>query len=274
MCELQWLIPLSASQGLNILLLHKMKYRVGNLPGNVVPLMVKLYGMAGAAFGQCVLQIVRSTCRFEYHHATVRKQPQERQPAPQPHHQEHSGTLLSSHGPCLHCLWHENIPAYLAYFIVGQQHHKHVWLQHPAAYMKPVHAFLEWNNVEYVLGSSGNGGKEALQKLIHRLQQQSQQQSQPQHDQYSSAFFPDGPSGPVRKVKSGVIRVAQATKLPIVPIRFEYSPWTWRSGWDQKHLPIPCYTTIHIYEHEPIWVTGDLDETSTKAISQKLEQIL
>ena len=203
--------------------------------------------------------------------------------------QTSDGSSLPYSKPCLHCTWHENVPAYFAYYHYKirqqqqqqQQLPKHVWLQHPAAYMKPIHTYLEWNRVDYVLGSSGHGGQEAMESLISKLKQQ-QQQEEPSSPvssssssspvSYSSAFFSDGPAGPVHKMKPGVIQVAQATGLPILPIRFEIEG-SFRTGWDQKHFPIP-YTSkkIRIQELAPILV-GKADD-DPRLVGEVLEEAL
>ncbi|HET7711361.1 MAG TPA: DUF374 domain-containing protein [Thermoanaerobaculia bacterium] len=63
--------------------------------------------------------------------------------------------------------------------------------------------------VEAVRGSSTRGGTEALRGFIRRAREGK-----------NLVFTPDGPKGPARVAKSGVIYTAQATGLPIVPIAF------------------------------------------------------
>ena len=71
-----------------------------------------------------------------------------------------------------------------------------------------VATYKHWG-VDAARGSSTRGGGAALRELIRRTRRG-----------HSLAFTPDGPKGPPRVVKSGVIFVAQATGLPIVPIAF------------------------------------------------------
>ena len=63
--------------------------------------------------------------------------------------------------------------------------------------------------VESARGSSTRGGSAALRGMIRHARAGK-----------NLVFTPDGPKGPNRVVKDGVIAAAQATGLPIVPIAF------------------------------------------------------
>lgn len=206
------------------------QYRVETLPKYLLPLF-QVYGTLGAAALSSTVRLAAHTCDWDF--------------------QTPDGTSIPYSKPCLHCTWHENVPSYFSYYHYKnpQRQHKHVWLQHPAAYMKPIHTYLKWNGVDIVLGSSGHGGQEAMEALILRLQES---------PSYSSAFFPDGPAGPVHRVKPGVVQVAQATGLPIIPIQFNFES-SFRTGWDQKHFPLP-YSKVRVKELAPILVSEDDDE--------------
>ncbi len=63
--------------------------------------------------------------------------------------------------------------------------------------------------VESARGSSTRGGSAALRELIRAARAGK-----------NIVFTPDGPKGPNRIVKDGIVAAAQATGLPIVPIAF------------------------------------------------------
>lgn len=63
--------------------------------------------------------------------------------------------------------------------------------------------------VECVRGSSTRGGTAALRAFIQKAR-----------DGRNLVFTPDGPKGPARVVKEGVIAAARMTGLPLVPIAF------------------------------------------------------
>jgi lysophospholipid acyltransferase (LPLAT)-like uncharacterized protein len=70
-------------------------------------------------------------------------------------------------------------------------------------------AVFRWYGVDSVRGGSSKGGSAALRELIRRGRAGS-----------NLAFTPDGPRGPARVLKDGVIHAARATSLPIVPVAF------------------------------------------------------
>jgi len=68
---------------------------------------------------------------------------------------------------------------------------------------------FEHYGLEAARGSSTRGGSAALRKMIRAAR-----------DGKGIVFTPDGPKGPNRIVKPGLVLAAQATGLPIVPIAF------------------------------------------------------
>ena len=64
--------------------------------------------------------------------------------------------------------------------------------------------YLEMN---VILGSSMKGGMQAFRKMIKCIQ-----------NGESIAITPDGPKGPKETVKEGIIKLAQITGIPIVPL--------------------------------------------------------
>jgi lysophospholipid acyltransferase (LPLAT)-like uncharacterized protein len=209
-------------------------YRVDSLPLYLRP-AVKAYGIGTAAVMLSALRTLKATCHWHLVNGERYKQ------------------------PCLHAAWHESVPAYMcSYMMDPTMPQRHYWLQHSAPYMATIHTLISWNGVHYVLGSSGHDGQAALEKL----------QKEIEANNGSSAFFVDGPSGPVRQVKSGVVQLAQASGLPIVPVRFEFSD-SWRTGWDQKHFPKPG-STVLVHELEPMFVDPDANRKEIMDTLQKL----
>ena len=100
--------------------------------------------------------------------------------------------------------------------------HAHLLLMLHAAYRRPIAALVSQSRdgemiaqvfghykVSSIRGSSTRGGSEAMRAMIRGAR-----------DGINLAFTPDGPKGPARIVKEGVIFAAQATGLPILPVAF------------------------------------------------------
>ena len=111
---------------------------------------------------------------------------------------------------------------------------------------------------ELAYGSSGNKGKAALERVNQQLR-----------NGYSTMINPDGPAGPPKKLKPGVLIMAKETGVPIIPVTMKSSPVWVLSTWDKKKQPLP-FSKITVKYHQPIYVQGSFDEGDIK----KLEAIL
>ena len=100
--------------------------------------------------------------------------------------------------------------------------HAHLLLMLHAAYRRPISALIsrskdgeyiarvfDWYGVEAARGSSTRGGGAALRELLRATKAGK-----------NIAFTPDGPKGPARIAKDGVVYASKASGLPIVPVAF------------------------------------------------------
>ncbi len=91
-------------------------------------------------------------------------------------------------------------------------------------------------------GSSRRGASSATRKMV-KLSRQG----------FSLAITPDGPKGPPKIIKEGLISLAYFTKLPIYPISVDVEKeWIFNS-WDKFRLPKP-FSKIKIKYGKPIAV--------------------
>ena len=98
-------------------------------------------------------------------------------------------------------------------------------------------------------GSTSRGGARALAQLRRDLVS-----GRP------VAFTVDGPRGPARVVKAGVVFLAGLTEHPILPYHIESDRhWTLNS-WDLTQIPKP-FSTVALVIGEPIPVAGTDDGT-------------
>jgi lysophospholipid acyltransferase (LPLAT)-like uncharacterized protein len=149
---------------------------------------------------------------------------------------------LSQHA--IFCVWHESWWSYLVVFLRHQ--HPHALISHPAAYMKPAHISLRLMGLKrLLLGSSGEEGKQAVNDLALLVKKG-----------WSTTISPDGPAGPARVLKKGVLHLAVNSGVPIVPLTISATrsvPWP---SWDSKRFPLPfgrvrvtVYHAMHISRH-------------------------
>ena len=100
--------------------------------------------------------------------------------------------------------------------------HAHLLLMLHSRYRRPISVMISRSKdgeyiarvfdhygVESARGSSTRGGSAALREMIRAARAG-----------HNIVFTPDGPKGPARVAKEGVVVAAQATGLPIVPVAF------------------------------------------------------
>lgn len=209
-------------------------------PANL-PLMLKrnatlLYGLITATLLWCLWRLLRLTVRVRH-----RNQPP---------------GFAQLH--TVDCAWHDTL---LPYFVGAMPYRKpYAWMNHPSWYMKGIHIFLQWMGVRaLVLGSSGHGGRKALQALIPLVQEGT-----------STFLNPDGPYGPAHVIKNGVLDVAEQTGRPVVAIHVRCHQ-AWRlPTWDKKW--IPCPGSLIELTYSPAWsVTPANREDVRRMIQQHLD---
>jgi lysophospholipid acyltransferase (LPLAT)-like uncharacterized protein len=119
---------------------------------------------------------------------------------------------------------------------------------------------LGWSPVR---GSSSRGGKQALKKIKELAR-----------SEHKIGHIVDGPRGPFGVVKPGLIKIAQAADLPIVPtITSAQNKWIFNS-WDRFMIPKP-FSRVIIRFGDAVYVPDQMnkDEFEKKrlAIERQLE---
>jgi lysophospholipid acyltransferase (LPLAT)-like uncharacterized protein len=110
-----------------------------------------------------------------------------------------------------------------------------------------------------VRGSSTRGGAGALRALI-KLGRAGK----------DLVVTPDGPKGPRQVAKLGVIQLAKATGLPIVPLAFACSTKQRFSSWDHFMVPYPFSRGLFLYG-KPMFVSPEGDDLALEADRLLLE---
>jgi lysophospholipid acyltransferase (LPLAT)-like uncharacterized protein len=110
-----------------------------------------------------------------------------------------------------------------------------------------------------VRGSTARGGCQALLHMIR-------DQDQTTH----LGITPDGPRGPRRELKAGVVMIASQSGLAIVPTGIGFVR-AWRfASWDRFVLPCPGSMMVGVVG-EPIFVPRDLDRGALKHWVERVE---
>src|SRR5262245_53025557 len=127
---------------------------------------------------------------------------------------------LSSHSNYIFCFWHSYYNFYFATFL---RHDKHAWMNHPYWYMKPIHAHMRLTGIkDIILGSTGHEGRQAADRLVDYLRKG-----------YSTVICPDGPGGPIFKLRKGILHMSLQSGVSVVPINIQFSRFIeFKRSWD------------------------------------------
>jgi lysophospholipid acyltransferase (LPLAT)-like uncharacterized protein len=96
-------------------------------------------------------------------------------------------------------------------------------------------------------GSSSRGGSAGLRDLLRAARGGS-----------DVAITPDGPRGPLRVVQPGVVLLAAASGLPLIPVALGASRYRELRSWDRMPIPLPG-SRVEVVYGEPIRVPRDAD---------------
>jgi lysophospholipid acyltransferase (LPLAT)-like uncharacterized protein len=110
-----------------------------------------------------------------------------------------------------------------------------------------------------VRGSSSRSGSEAKDEMTLRAERG-----------HSLAITIDGPKGPRRQSKNGVIAIAKSSGVPIIPmIAMGEKSWVFHRSWDKFRLPKP-FTRVAVVYGEPILVDSNAEGAEFEACRLKL----
>jgi len=88
-----------------------------------------------------------------------------------------------------------------------------------------------------------------------------------------AVFTPDGPRGPRMRAKAGVVRLAMATGVPIVPVTFAASNQRFLGSWDRFALVLPFARGVLAFG-APLELQRDGDpEAARQLLEQRLNQL-
>ena len=114
-----------------------------------------------------------------------------------------------------------------------------------------------------VRGSATRGGPRAFRELMAALR-----------DGWNVAITPDGPRGPRRQVKTGVLELARRTGMAILPVAFAAArARVLRRSWDGFFVPLPGSRAAYVWG-EPLRVPPDADRPGVAECQRLLAERL
>ena len=114
-----------------------------------------------------------------------------------------------------------------------------------------------------VRGSSSRRGLQALREMQTIVKQG-----------HRCGIVVDGPRGPRRVTKIGIIMLARLTGLPIIPVIWSADRCWKLKSWDRTVIPKPFARVVLLYHQELIYVPADASRQACEHYRQILERIL
>ena len=117
-----------------------------------------------------------------------------------------------------------------------------------------------------VRGSSSRGGRAALREMVTVMNAGEKK--------YLCGTAVDGPRGPAREMKKGMLAVARQTGALFVPMACSGNRvFTFPKAWDKTILPKP-FSRMTIIFGQPVPIPADLNDDELEALRQGLEDEL
>ena len=154
--------------------------------------------------------------------------------------------------PCIYAMWHAH---QCCVYGVEDKAHLNIMISRSGD-GEIIARVVKKMGFKTVRGSSGKQGSvEATMQMITALK-----------NGECGAIMVDGPKGPVKKVKNGVIKIAKLSGAPIVPVYWYSSNRTFLkfNSWDNFRIPLGNCNLINLYG-EPIYV----DENGSEEDDEK-----
>ena len=114
-----------------------------------------------------------------------------------------------------------------------------------------------------VRGSSSRGGKEARDEMLDLVRSGT-----------SAAVTVDGPRGPRRKAKPGIVDIARKSGAPILPICCAADrSWVLHKTWDKTRIPKP-FSKLVVFYGDPMSVSQNCQGEEFDRVCGELDSIL
>jgi lysophospholipid acyltransferase (LPLAT)-like uncharacterized protein len=120
------------------------------------------------------------------------------------------------------------------------------------------HILSGWK-FKVVRGSSHIGGKEALFSMMNLIKQN-----------FSLTITPDGPTGPIHKMKAGAVITTKKTGVPLFLVGIGIKNKFVLKSWDKFEVPKP-FAKISIIYSNPILIGQELSYDDTSKIIEQCE---
>ncbi len=170
-------------------------------------------------------------------------------------------TRLSQGKPVLICTWHQQFFSAIRHFKTYSHYHPGLMISQSkdGDLISGVARKSGWHTPR---GSSSRGGKIAMDAMICHLKEFG-----------FGAHILDGPTGPIGKVKAGVIKMANEVDALVVPFHICADHAWFFNSWDHFMLPKP-FSRVTITFGQGLEITSDGTQETFERQRKHLETLL
>lgn len=159
--------------------------------------------------------------------------------------------------PCIFALWHAH---QCVLYDNRDKSSLHVLIS-PSNDGEIISQAVNFMGINTIRGSKGRKGVSSTIQLLEKLENGD-----------SVAITVDGPKGPNRVVKDGIINIAKLSQVPIVPVLWysDYPNFLKFNSWDGFRFPVLFCRTVALYG-DPFYVPADADKEMIEECRVSLE---
>ena len=172
------------------------------------------------------------------------------------YHEDQKSNIFNNKNQYIFCCWHNRL--FLGPHLLPRNRIINALQSSHSDGMITSIAF-KYLGMNVILGSSMKGGMQAFRKMVKCIQ-----------NGESIAITPDGPKGPKETVKEGVIKLAQITGIPIVPLVWSTKKFKLIDSWDNFVIPFPFSKGIYTFG-KPIYVDKKISENNFEILRLEVE---
>lgn len=154
-------------------------------------------------------------------------------------------------------MWHNNL-AIAPYAF--KQHRKLYVLVSPHADGKIISFTLKRFGYHIIEGSTNKNPSIAIRKILQELANKN-----------NLAITPDGPRGPIYKINSNIVRIAQISNANIIPVSCRVEKYFKLNSWDGLMIPLPWSRGVVIID-EP-FIFSENHQLSSEMLEGALNKL-
>ena len=170
----------------------------------------------------------------------------------------------SAKGSLILALWHNQIFGGVLFYTRKLKKRRASVLTSPSRDGDLLAAVMSNFNVGAIRGSSNKRSVAALREMVSFLREGVGK---------DMVITPDGPRGPVYTLESGLLKLSEWTKVPVLPMRVIYRKSISLKTWDRFRIPLP-FSRVHVVLEPLQSFEGLTDREDVEVKRIALEELL